>query len=288
MTTDKAHPDRPARSTDASPIAELARRQDPERFLATLAAPVDRREHLFTILAFEHEIARVRETVREPMIGEIRLQWWADALDRIAAGNPAPAHVVAQAVERAVRETALDARALGAMVEGRRYDLDDAPPPTMDDLVSYCDTTGGGVARAMLSVVAPGNGDAMRAASLVGTAWALTGILRALPHGQGRRRLFLPADRMAAAGLTVETVRPGGSLSAVARDIAQAARARLAEARRIAVPKAALPAVLPARLADAHLRRLARVGHDPFAPAFQRPDGWRAARIAIAAWTGRW
>ena len=51
-----------------SPAAALARRHDPERFLAALTAPSGRRESLFAVLAFEFEIARTREVVSEPLL----------------------------------------------------------------------------------------------------------------------------------------------------------------------------------------------------------------------------
>jgi hypothetical protein len=54
------------------------------------------------------------------------------------------------------------------------------------------------------------------------------------------------------------------------------------------VPRAALPVLLPARAASFELRRLARAGYDPFAPALARPDGLRAWRYAAAALFGRY
>ena len=54
---------------------------DRDRYLATLFAPLDKRPALFSLYAFAVEIARVPERVREPLPGEIRLQWWRDALE---------------------------------------------------------------------------------------------------------------------------------------------------------------------------------------------------------------
>ena len=59
------------------PAQELAgelRRHDPDRYVAALYAPADRRDDLIALHAFNAEIARIRDQVREPMLGEIRLQ----------------------------------------------------------------------------------------------------------------------------------------------------------------------------------------------------------------------
>jgi len=74
----------------------LLREGDKDRFLATLFAPADKRGPLFALYAFNHEVARVRETVREPLAGEVRLQWWRDAV--ASGGGEARAHPVAAAL----------------------------------------------------------------------------------------------------------------------------------------------------------------------------------------------
>ena len=66
---------------------EAVRRHDRERYLTALFAPSDRREDLLALYAFNLEVARTRESVREAMLGQIRLQWWRDALDEIQAGS---------------------------------------------------------------------------------------------------------------------------------------------------------------------------------------------------------
>src|SRR5215469_12593939 len=85
-----------------SPVAALVRQHDHDRFQTALFAPAARREALFALYAFNYEIARVRESVREPALGEIRLEWWRQAVDAAYLGKP-PRHPVAEAVAEAVR-----------------------------------------------------------------------------------------------------------------------------------------------------------------------------------------
>ncbi|MBY0330364.1 MAG: squalene/phytoene synthase family protein, partial [Acetobacteraceae bacterium] len=78
-----------------SPPAAIARAEDPDRFLCALFAPAARREALFALIAFNHELARARAAARTPLIALMRLQWWRDAVRDAAAGKPARRHEVA-------------------------------------------------------------------------------------------------------------------------------------------------------------------------------------------------
>jgi len=67
--------------------AALVRRADPDRYFASLFAPAEIRPYLFALYAFNHELARIGETVHEPMMGQIRLQWWREAIDGARRGQ---------------------------------------------------------------------------------------------------------------------------------------------------------------------------------------------------------
>ena len=64
-----------------SEVAALVRRHDRDRFQTALFVPAARRDALFALYAFNYEIARVRESVSEPTLGLIRLEWWRQSLD---------------------------------------------------------------------------------------------------------------------------------------------------------------------------------------------------------------
>ena len=67
--------------TGLSAVGEIVRRHDPDRFLTALFAPAERREALFVLYAFNHELARAREVAREPMLAMVRLQWWREVVE---------------------------------------------------------------------------------------------------------------------------------------------------------------------------------------------------------------
>ena len=108
-----------------SAAADALRAGDKDRFLATLFADASVREDIFALYAFNLEIARVREIVSEPMIGEIRLQWWRDVLAGTRDAEAA-AHPVAGALMQAVRRHGLSSVPLDNLIAA----LTGAVPPT--------------------------------------------------------------------------------------------------------------------------------------------------------------
>ena len=66
--------------------AALVERADPDRFTATMAAPPVARGPLWVLYAFNVEVARAPWASKEPMIAEMRLQWWRDVVENAASG----------------------------------------------------------------------------------------------------------------------------------------------------------------------------------------------------------
>src|ERR1043166_4968177 len=92
---------------DESSLADLVRRHDRDRFQTALFAPAARREALLALYAFNNEMARVRETVSEPMLGQIRLQWWREVVSAAFSGEAPRHHLVAEPLTAAIREFGL-------------------------------------------------------------------------------------------------------------------------------------------------------------------------------------
>ena len=120
-----------------SPLAALVRRHDRERYQTALFAPARRREALFALYAFNYEIARVRESVTQPMLGQIRLQWWREAIEAAFAGAAPRRHEVAGPLAAVIREHALTRAHFDRMIDAREHDLGDAPPATLAALEDY-------------------------------------------------------------------------------------------------------------------------------------------------------
>ena len=296
MAALSADPSSPELGRDAGPTdpigacAALVRRHDRDRYFSALLAPRAGRAALLTLYAFNIEIARVRETVSEPMLGRMRLQWWRETLDAIDDGGPVRRHAVALALTDVIRRHGLDRAALAQMIEGREFDLEDRQPATIDELVSYADATSGALSALAMTALGGDAADAQRAARDAGIAWALAGLLRAVPFHAVRRRVYLP--RSAIDDATLRALFGGRSSERLVRAVAivaEKARAHLSMARscREAVPRSARAALAPAALIECDLAALERAGFDVFA-ARTGPPLARQARMVWAALRGRY
>ena len=254
-----------------SPVGALARAADYDRYLSAVFAPALRREALFALIAFNHEIARIPEAVSEPMLGRIRLQWWREVLDSVYAGEPTRRHEVAVPLADAIRACDLDRAPFDALLEAREADLEPDGPADLAALERYGAATGGSLTELMVQACGADSGPALEAARQVGTAWALVGTLRAAPHTSAQDRVTLPADLLSRAGIAAEDLRAGPGFdrfAAVAEPAAGRAVELLAAARqaRHALARKGLGVLLIARLADLYLTRLRRAAWDPRDP----------------------
>src|SRR5215471_15325556 len=120
----------------------LVRAADKDRYLASLFAPATARPHLYALYAFASEIARVRDAAREPLPGEIRLQWWRDALAGEARGEMA-ANPIAAALVDTIAQCGLSKERLIALVDAHGFDLYDEAMPSLADFDAYAEPTVG-------------------------------------------------------------------------------------------------------------------------------------------------
>jgi phytoene synthase len=267
----------------------LVREGDPDRWYASLYAPAGTRPHLLALAAFSLEVARVRDAVSSPMPGELRLQWWRDALQGEARGD-VRAHPVAAALDDTLVKARLPRQPLVDLIDARVFDLYDDPMPSTRDLEGYCGETASCLIRLGSLILATGSepGGAA-AAGHAGVAYAVTGLLRALPWHARRGQVYLPADVLKAHGVTREDIvagRGGPGLLGACADLRALVRRHLAAyaAERATIATVAAPAFLPVALVEGYLAQMDRPGYDPLASVIEMPNWrriwrlWRAAR----------
>jgi phytoene synthase len=268
----------------------IVREADRDRYLSVLFAPEPKRQALFALYAFNVEVARVRDLVREPLPGEIRLQWWRDA---ILGNTPAAGHPTAEALLQAIQEYDLPPAAFDNMIEARLFDLYDDPMPSRIDLEGYCGETASALIQ--LAALVLDRDAALATADLAGhagCAQAMAGLLRSLPIHLARGQCFIPRDILSAAGTTPEefVAEKGGAAAkrAVSATIALAREhlAKFEEGAR-GLPVALRPAYLSAALTGPYLALLSSASIDPFKQVAEISPLRRyftMARRAFAGW----
>lgn len=254
------------------------REKDRDSWLAALFAPAEKRKHLHAIRAFVVEIAEAREKVTQPLLGEMRLRWWADTIEQACGAN---AHPVADALEDTISQNRLDRSEFLAFLDARVADFYDDQTPTLAALIDYCSKADALPLRwcaCSLGGGAPLCGEASAALDDAGIALGITRILWGLPR-QGGARALLPADLLARHGVAagdVEAGRDSQNLRAALAELRALARARL-ESARTASPRldeASRAALLFAAAAPLYLERMERSDYQPF-QLLSPPSAWR-------------
>ncbi|NOX73360.1 MAG: squalene/phytoene synthase family protein [Alphaproteobacteria bacterium] len=219
--------------------AEKVRRGDPDRFATALIAPPEMRSRLMVLYAFNLEIARAPWVTNEPMIAEMRLQFWADVIDEIADGKPTRSHEVAGPLADLVQAAVLPVADLHAMVQARRFDIYREPFQDAAALVTYTRASAG----SLMWLAARALGADRNCRDLVadfGGATGVAGLLRANAELARRGHVVLP-----------DQTHP--AIAQLANGALKSLRHARLDRRR--VPKSTLAALLAGWQADGILKR---------------------------------
>jgi 15-cis-phytoene synthase len=272
--------------SDPAPIAQFLKDADRDRYYASLVLKPEVLPHAQALYGFNAEIASVRERVSEPGPGEIRLQWWNDALEGqehgAVRGNP-----VARALLEALSLYGLPRVPLQRLIAARRFDLYQDPMPDTQSFEGYAGETASVLYHYTSMMLNEGQpvepGDA---AGHLGVAHAYVGHLAAFGFNASRGQIFLPWSVFEAAGVREGEIFSGtvseGLLAALAQ-FYDAAREHLAQAEAAigTLERKLRPAFALLPVLKGDLQRLERANATPFARPALAPE-WQ--RIAIMTW----
>jgi phytoene synthase len=281
----------------AQPVYDFSlaalRDSDRDRYLACLLSPQDKRGPLSALYAFHAEIARVRDLVREPLPGEIRLQWWRDVLDdptgASGEGNP-----LAEALLACVKNHKLPVPVLQDMIDARIFDLYDDPMDSRASLEGYAGETASALIQLASLILDPAEAqNSASAAGHAGVAQAIAGLLLLLPLHRRRGQVYFPAELLAATGLDRDSFLSGEnepSVSLAIRAFAGLGREHLAKARAAAAIISPMNryGFTALALAEPVFDRAERAGAKLFEHSIVPPQWRRQWWMWKAARSGRW
>lgn len=269
------------------------RDSDRDRYLACLLSPPNKRGPLSALYAFYAEIARVRDVAREPLPGEIRLQWWRDVLGD-PGGTSGEGNPLAEALLTCVQAYQLPVSVLQDMIDARIFDLYDDPMESRSSLEGYAGETASALIQLASLILDPAHAaQSASAAGHAGVAQTIAGLLLLLPLHRQRGQVYFPAELLAATGLDHDAFLAGTDEDAVTRAIrafSGLGRDHLAKARADAkeVSAANRFAFIPLALAESVFERAERAGSKLFDYSIV-PSQWRRQWwMWKAARSGRW
>jgi phytoene synthase len=221
-------------------VVEAARAFDRDRYLAALLAPKRVQSDLLALAAFHGEIARIPLAVSEPGVGDIRLQWWRDALrlpPDVATGNP-----VADAFRQTQRDHTLSLELCDGLIDAYALELDAGALGGPNAAAAHAEATQGAVFQLAAGVVGVSAVQAAPLLAAAGISYGHVQLLRALPLLVAKgRNPFGDAD-----------------LASLVASLTATARVHLGKARQLATsaPAAILPVILPLALVEPYLAAL--------------------------------
>ena len=250
--------------------AQIVRKSDPDRFFATMTAAPDQRAKLFAIYAFNVEVAHLPWVSGEPLIAEMRLQWWQDSIEAMFNEATVLQHEVITVLAQVVRECGLNKPDFTELIAARRWDIYSDPFQDLADMQNYLKATSGNlmaIAGQALGIDPP----AVEAARDYGAAAGLAGFLQAVPELTSRGRVPLPD-----AG------------SDFLRGLAKEALIRMDQARGNRALLPALPALLAGAQARPILKLVVKQPERVAAGRLGRSEFRRKGRLLVQSMLRRW
>lgn len=272
--------------------AEALRKDDRDRYLSTLVLTGAHRDGVTALYAFNADVASIRERVSDPAPGEIRLQWWSDALEGQGHGavrqNP-----VADALLDTLARYSIPAGTLLRLIGARRFDLYDDPMPDLPTFEGYAGETVSTLYQLAAMILNEGEtietGDA---AGHLGVAHAMIGHLRAFGQVSAQGRIMLPWSILEANGVREGEIfarTESEGLSEALGQIGEMAQGHIeqAEAAIAALPAQLKPAFASVAVLKAQLALLNQRRGGIFAPVPDDADWRKITRLTWWTWRNR-
>lgn len=245
------------------PTRDALKQADPDRYRAALMADVIGRDDLLILYAFHYELAKVPEVTSEPMLGQIRYEWWREAIDEIYSDKPVRRHEITTPLNDLLLRRDVPRFWVDRLIDGRARDLDPQPFNDLSAARAYCRATSGTLLQIAVKVL---GGDPDEGVLLAGEAWGLTGLARSYGYYHDR---------------ILQNISFGEIVSAAEQTHA-AARAELGKSGTEIFPALAYVALVPS-----FLKRMTSKGFDPLNAKVSYSPLAKQSRLMMAGLKGR-
>ena len=160
-----------------SPCGQLVQQYDRDRYLCALFTDTIRREALFSIYAFYYEISRIKFRVTDPLLGQIRFQWWRESIDKVLEGR-IERHEIIIGLDAAIRNYKLHRILFFDLIDIWESGLTGFRFTTIKELIDFCLETDGKLGDIALEILNAKNIETYQAARNISVALGLMTLLR--------------------------------------------------------------------------------------------------------------
>ena len=241
-------------------MREALKKADPDRYRAALMADVKGRQDLLILYAFHHELSKVPDVTSEPMLGQIRYEWWREAIDEIYTGREVRRHEISTPLAELLLRTGVPRFWIDRLIDGRARDLDPQPFKDIEDARDYARQTSGQLMQIAVKVL---GGTPDEGILRAGKSWGITGLARS--YGYYHDRILQ--------NLTFE-------------DLVAAAAESYASGRG-AVESSIFPAVAYTVLVPEFLKRMTKAGFNPVTEKVNYGPLSKQCRLLMAGLRGK-
>ena len=244
-------------------VTERVKQADADRVRSAYFAQEDARRRLMLLYAFHLELAKVPELVSEPMIGQIRYQWWREAVAEIYETNAVRKHEITTPLRTLLLDYDVPRFWIDQLIDGRERDIDPRPFETLAEAKAYSANTSGVLMKIAVKLLGTDPDESVEKA---GTAWGLTGLARAYPYYHQSMLSAVSFDEICAQAKTQFDLAKG-TMDGVRTDI--------------------FPAIAYTALIPPYLKRLTKTDFNPETEAVTYTTFAKQSRLLIAALRGK-
>lgn len=164
----------------------------------------ERRRAITALYAYCREIDDVVDECTDPALAQEMLTGWRKEIDAMLMGQPS--HPVTKALYPHLQAYHIQGKHLHALIDGMQMDLNQTEYPDFEALASYCWHVAGVVGLLAARIFGATQPQTMQYAEKLGLAFQLTNIIRDVGDDVKLGRIYLPADEMAAFGVSRDDI----------------------------------------------------------------------------------
>lgn len=174
-----------------------------DKYVQLLFLPLEIRGPAACVLAFQQEIDRIPYLIREPMPGEVRLQWWREVFLGQREGE-ANANPLAECLLKTIENYDLPKEGFIRFLDAKVFDLYNDPMPDRATLEAYFGESESFILQ-MLTLIcnAENNADLANACGHSGVALGVANAILQMPFHMNKQQTYIPIDLIEACGIDV-------------------------------------------------------------------------------------